>query len=141
MNQLTPVILILIFSVLLIHWVADFICQTDSMAQGKSKSISMLLLHTSTYTGIWFLAFIILSFGAIFSGHLNPEDLGIPVGLKIFWFLPITFICHTTTDYFTSRLNTKLWEKKDVHNFFVSIGWDQILHYVQLFLTIYYLTK
>jgi hypothetical protein len=47
----------------------------------------------------------------------------------------ITFIFHTITDYFTSRLNSKLWKKGDVHNFFVSIGFDQVLHYVQLFLT------
>jgi hypothetical protein len=57
-----------------------------------------------------------------------------------FYFWLITFVCHTITDYFTSRLNSRLWAKGDVHNFFVSIGFDQVLHYVQLFTT-YYLLK
>jgi len=56
-------------------------------------------------------------------------------------FMGITFICHTATDYFTSRVNAKLWEKGQVHNFFVSIGFDQYLHYIQLFVTFYYLSK
>lgn len=55
-----------------------------------------------------------------------------------FWL--ITFIAHTITDYFTSRLNSKLWSEGKVHNFFVSVGFDQVLHYVQLFTT-YYLLK
>lgn len=35
--------------------------------------------------------------------------------------------------------NPKLWAKGDVHNFFVSVGFDQVLHYTQLFLTYYWL--
>lgn len=48
-------------------------------------------------------------------------------------FLLGTLVCHTITDYFTSRLNTKLYKANKIHEFFVSIGFDQILHYVQLF--------
>jgi hypothetical protein len=55
-------------------------------------------------------------------------------------FIPITFICHTATDYYTSRANMILWEKKNVHGFFVSVGFDQFLHYVQLLLTFYLLS-
>jgi hypothetical protein len=54
-------------------------------------------------------------------------------------FVWITFLSHTIQDYFTSRLNSRLWAKGDTHNFFVSIGWDQVLHYTQLLLTYYYL--
>jgi hypothetical protein len=58
------------------------------------------------------------------------------MNLKILLLFPIiTFIAHTITDYFTSRLNAKLWAKGNVHNFFVSIGFDQYLHYLQLFIT------
>ena len=60
--------------------------------------------------------------------------IGYPLSFA-WYFVIITFICHTVTDYFTSRLNSKLWAKGDVHNFFVSVGFDQVLHYAQLFLT------
>ncbi len=55
------------------------------------------------------------------------------------YFCMITLITHTITDYFTSRLNSKLWAGGKVHYFFVSVGFDQVLHYGQLFLTYHYL--
>ena len=113
--------LIEIFSIILIHWFADFVLQTDKQAKGKSKNWSDLLGHTFTYSLIW-LSMI--------------SWLGFWQGLI---FVLITFIAHTITDYFTSRLNSKLWSEGKVHNFFVSVGFDQVLHYVQLFITYYYL--
>lgn len=113
--------LIEIFSIIIVHWIADFVLQTDKQAKGKSKNWSDLLFHTITYSIIFSLLLI------PFLGKLS------------FVFFYITFIAHTITDYFTSRLNAKLWAKGDVHNFFVSVGFDQVLHYIQLFLTYYYL--
>lgn len=117
-----------IFSILIIHWYADFVLQTDKQARGKSKNWGDLLEHTFSYSLVWLL--ISIPYGA----SIDSLWFGL-------WFTLITFVCHTATDYFTSRLNSKLWEKGQVHNFFVSVGFDQILHYVQLFLTFYYLTK
>lgn len=136
------IVLIIIF----IHWIADFLIQTDWQAKNKSSNNSALLLHTGIYSLVW-LPFSIILFGNL--GYL---------------FILITFICHTITDYFTSRLNTKLVPKRELvgnsrntngiecnifaiskneswHNFFVSVGFDQVLHYTQLLLTYYYLTK
>lgn len=118
------IVLVIIF----VHWFADFVMQTDEQAKNKSKSLNALLEHTFTYTLIWFIP---ISFTYLYAPHM--------FGYNMLWFLPITFICHTLTDYFTSKLNTYLWEKKDVHNFFVSVGFDQVLHYLQLFLTYQYL--
>lgn len=117
--------LIEIFSILLIHWFADFVLQTDKQAKGKSKNWSDLLVHTFNYSGIWFIAGLL---------YIIPTP-SVILFWKVFTFFIITFIIHTITDYFTSRLNSKLWSDGKVHNFFVSIGFDQILHYVQLFLT------
>lgn len=126
--------LIEIFSIIIIHWIADFVLQTDKQAKGKSKNWSDLLMHTAVYSLIWATPLIIIR---IYGGfELLNDTFG---GVKIMLFIPITFICHTITDYFTSRLNAKLWAKGDVHNFFVSVGFDQVLHYIQLFLTYYYL--
>jgi hypothetical protein len=117
-----------IFSIIIIHWIADFVLQTDKQAKGKSKNWEDLLLHTSTYSIVWLFFPLILYF------------FGIPFSGKILLFILITFIAHTITDYYTSRVNSALWDKGDVHNFFVSVGFDQVLYYVQLFLT-YYLLK
>jgi len=52
-----------------------------------------------------------------------------------FLFGSISYIIHTIQDYFTSRAVSKLFAKKDYHNGFVMIEVDQLLHYLQLFLT------
>jgi len=129
--------LIEIFSILGIHWFADFVLQTDEQAKGKSKNWNNLIEHTFFYSIIWFIiGFILLIY------HFNIEMVSFRLfALNILLFTLITFICHTVTDYYTSRLNSKLWKQGKVHNFFVSVGFDQYLHYIQLFLTYWYLTK
>ena len=62
-------------------------------------------------------------------------------------FSGITFIAHTVTDYFTSKIVSKRFENKHfgskIPNLgaFTVIGFDQILHYVQLILTYEFITK
>ena len=80
------------------------------------------MLHTGVYSTIFFLichVFINLNF-------LNE---------KFYLFAVITFVCHTITDYITSRLSSYFWNKGDRHNTFVVIGWDQFSHIAQLLLT------
>lgn len=123
-----------IFAILIIHWFADFVMQTDKQAKGKSKNWDDLLCHTFTYSIVWWSVGI--SYIAYYFDSIKYVD-GLLV-LMIFTF--VTFGLHTITDYYTSRLNSKLWSEGKVHNFFVSVGFDQVLHYIQLFLT-YYLLK
>jgi hypothetical protein len=111
---------------LIVHWVADFVLQTDWEAKNKSTNNRALTDHVGTYACIWFY---VTAVGACIT--MNP---------LLLLFAPITFVCHWVTDYFTSRLNTKLYKAGKVHEFFVSIGFDQILHYVQLGLTYLLLT-
>lgn len=99
-----------IILVLWVHWLADFVLQTDKMARGKSKSNKWLSIHIAVYT------LPLLVFGwkfALFNGA-----------------------CHWVIDYFTSRMTSKLWAKQDVHNFFVVIGLDQALHTTLLVLSL-----
>lgn len=136
--------LIEIFSIILIHWFADFVLQTDKQAKGKSKNWSDLLSHTFAYSLVW-----LFIGGCIYLQKFKPYNAQSNLELNVYWsyyiprglfFVLITFIAHTITDYFTSRLNSKLWAKGDTHNFFISVGFDQVLHYIQLFTT-YYLLK
>lgn len=116
----------LVLSVIFIHWFADFVLQTYWQATNKSKNNKALTMHVLSYSTVWLL---VANAYAIVTGNF----------LMLALFPIITFVCHWITDYYTSRLNSKLWEKGDVHNFFVSVGFDQFLHYLQLFLTFYIL--
>jgi len=117
--------LITILTILFIHWFADFVLQTDQDAKGKSKSLNRLLSHTLSYSLIWLLVSVI---------HLMAIH-----NVYILLFSPITFLCHTATDYYTSKAHSALYAEERTHEFFVSIGFDQWLHYVQLFTTYYLL--
>lgn len=114
--------LIIIFTIIFTHWFTDFVIQTHWQATNKSNDNKALTIHVFSYSIVWFL----LTHSLIIMNCL-PE--------VFYLFAPITFIAHWVTDYFTSRVNSKLWAKGDVHNFFVSVGFDQVLHYFQLFLT------
>lgn len=126
-----------ILAILFIHWVADFIFQDEKWALGKSKNWNDLLSHTITYSGIWLIIGIIYAF-------LNGAS-GVP--WIVIQFTVITFICHTATDYVTSRRvsqqfgNGKYGSKIPNLGGFTTIGFDQVLHYIQLFLTYQILFK
>lgn len=108
-----------ILMILLIHWLADFCLQTDEQAKRKSVEGEYLFYHCFTYSLVW------LFFSSII---LESLKLG-----AIFAF--VTYVTHTGIDFFTSRISKPFWEKNDTHNGFVVVGFDQILHYIQLFLT------
>ena len=122
--------LIEIFSIFIIHWIADFIFQDEKWALGKSKNWKDLLSHTFIYSFIW------LIFGLIIFNNIN-----------VLYFSLITFTLHTMTDYFTSRIVSKKFAKQEygsaIPNIcaFSWIGFDQVLHYLQLFGTYWLLTK
>jgi hypothetical protein len=134
-----------IFAIIIIHWIADFIFQDEKWALGKSKNWGDLLKHTFTYSTIWYAVFLLF---AINGNHFNGpklSDLGWSPYMGLFPI--ITFIFHTVTDYFTSRIVSKKFTNKqygsEIPNFgaFTIIGIDQVLHYIQLFLTYYLLKK
>ena len=104
-------------SVIFTHWVADFILQTDWQAKNKSTNNIALLRHVSTYT----ICLAIFSLLYKFS----------------FEWIILNGVLHFVTDYITSRINSALWKKGDVHNFFVMVGFDQLIHYGCLFGTLF----
>lgn len=109
--------------ILATHYVGDFLLQTDAQAKGKSSSNKMLVGHISTYSLIWWLVVWALTGSAFMA----------------FQFWGITFIAHFATDYITSRIVKKQFERQDTHGAFAVIGFDQILHYVQLYFTFKFL--
>lgn len=120
MISITTVIIILA-----IHWFADFVLQTDKQAKGKSKNWNDLLSHTVTYSVFWLIPILVMFDLNIFNSIL---------------FVLITFISHTAQDYITSRINSRLHQQGRIHSFFISVGFDQLLHFIQLLLTYHILT-
>ena len=119
-----------IFFLIIFHWVADFLLQTDWQANNKSTDNNALLQHTATYSWSWAIP-------GCFYAILNPNY----VQWSITFFILATFVLHTITDYFTSRITAKYYKEKKYRAFFRIIGIDQILHYVQIFLCYYLIFK
>jgi Protein of unknown function (DUF3307) len=114
-------------ALLAVHWVADFVLQTHWQASNKSKSNNALLRHVGSYTLALWVA--------------TPVIFGLPTFSMVF-FVALNSVLHFATDYFTSRASSKLYAKQDWHNFFVVIGFDQLIHQTTLAATmIYFLTQ
>lgn len=115
----------IILLIIVMHYIGDFLCQTEYMAINKSENIYALVSHTFVYTFVVTVPMLFL----------------LPHSSTAFLF--ITFIAHSITDYYTSRINKKLYKKaqntKNARPFFNMVGLDQVLHYTQLFTTYYFL--
>lgn len=96
-------------ALLVIHFVADFLFQTNWQAVNKSKDPLALTSHVITYS----LPFIV--FGPLF-------------------FL-ITFVTHFATDFFTSKAVAYFNKKEKRKAMFVTIGADQLIHGLTLVYT------
>lgn len=106
---------------LLVHWLADFVCQTDWMATNKSKLMEALILHVLVYSTVLFIGTFLICF---------TKD--IPASSFVA-FCMINSITHFIIDFITSRISSTLYKSNDIHNFFVVIGFDQFAHIAILF--------
>lgn len=100
------------------HWLGDFVLQTHWQASNKSKRLDALSRHVMTYTLVMAIAGC-CAFGA----------RGVTYAL-------VNGVLHLITDYFTSRASSRLYAVGEVHNFFVVIGLDQLIHQVTLAVTL-----
>jgi hypothetical protein len=120
---------------IIIHYIGDFLFQTEWMAINKSKSITILISHTFIYTITFYTVFIL--YIIIYDTFIN----NIEITIKWFAFFPITFIFHTIIDYISSKITSKKFKNKEYYTgipnmgAFSIIGLDQVFHYITLFLT------
>lgn len=106
------------------HWIADFVCQTHWQATNKSKNWMTLSSHVAIYTAIMTVFFI----------ALVP-----PSSQAVLLFVGATFVSHFMTDAITSRITSYLWAKQKVHDFFVVVGFDQLIHLSTIMATLIWL--
>lgn len=134
--------LLVLLALFALHFLADFVLQSDYVAQNKSKSYTVLLCHVGLYVGSF----------SMMAAALGPLFMPPPPFQDWMAFFGITFVAHFLTDAVTSRINARLWplracgrrDERQVfyfaatpHNFFVGIGADQLLHQAQLVGTAY----
>lgn len=117
----------MIYGLIFTHWLSDFVAQTDWMAKNKSKSNFALSVHIMSYS-CGLLIFAITT-------NLIKRHMGLPTTIHVLTFVAINGLAHFAVDYVTSRISSKLWERGQVHNFFVVIGLDQAIHMATLVAT------
>lgn len=134
--------LILILQIVFAHWVSDFMLQSSWMATNKSKDWRALLAHAVTYTAsmmvLMFCMAILFASTVIKFNMINGIILAMSPSAYMAWIL-LNGVLHLITDAITSRITAKLWAKGDMHNFFVVVGFDQMIHYTCLFVTLCYM--
>lgn len=108
-----------LFLILILHFIGDFILQSDKQSKLKSTDNKQLACHVLTYTITFFSFMWLVSRSFKFA----------------FIFSVITFVLHFITDYFTSKVVKKLYDKDEIHDMFVVIGLDQLIHYITLIIT------
>lgn len=99
----------IIVLILFLHFVSDFLLQSQKMSETKSEDLTMILLHASIYS----LPFILIS----------------PL------YALVNGILHGGVDNVTSKWTKKLYKQQKYHWFFVVIGFDQMIHLMTLFST------
>lgn len=132
-------------ALLTVHWLGDFVFQTHWQASNKSKSQEALLAHVGTYS----IALII-----------GTQLIFLPDPKALLFFAAVNVTAHYVTDFVTSRITSRLFTRqfqiltirgptaeisegphliatKDftLHNFFVVVGIDQLIHQATLAMT------
>src|SRR5262249_5011115 len=104
---------------LLAHWVGDFVLQSQWQAMNKSKRLDALALHVAIYAAVLLVAAVTL--------------LGAGRGLGS---TLVNAALHFATDFVTSRVTARFWERQEWHRFFVMVGLDQFVHQATLAATL-----
>lgn len=98
--------------IFLFHFIGDFVLQTRQMADNKSHSFYWLSIHILVYT-------IVLA--------LLSWPLFISIQAFTVWILINCFL-HLGADFITSKISSFFYLKKNLKWFWITIGFDQLIH-------------
>ena len=101
----------ILMSILVAHFVGDWLLQTNWQAVNKSRNVLPLTIHVLTYT-------LVLATVMIWV---------VPI-----WWVVVNALAHFATDVWTSRLTSHYSVQGDRQRFFAVIGADQLIHYATL---------
>ena len=114
-----------VYTILIGHFIADFVHQPRYMAEKKGYSIKALFSHAWLYACfmIFFIRF------ASFIWNMPVTDISRESMVLVFGYI---FLSHGLVDFVSSKVTRKLWEARKNYWFFVVIGFDQLVHYISL---------
>lgn len=115
----------IIISLLVIHYIADYLFQTRRQGNGKASSLYLLGEHVFTYMNVFGIGLCLMMVTGI-APNIVPD---------IWIFMCITFLLHFVTDFVTSKATKKLWAQKKEYATFAVMGLDQLLHTTGLVIT------
>lgn len=124
--------LFLILWLLFLHYVGDFLLQTEAMALNKHHDNRALASHVLGY--LWALWIGLLLYGSVHDRGLTEAST-----LHIVAFVFLNGFLHWVTDWFTSRWNAELWALPSKRAFFRCVGYDQLVHVSTLVITAWWL--
>lgn len=93
----------------------------------KSSSNIALGKHVAVYSAALFV-FVIPIISVLQTEHSTSSWL-----TSVFLWAAFNGVMHFGVDYITSRVNKSLYEQNRIHDFFVSVGFDQWVHFFFLF--------
>ena len=103
------------------HWFCDFCLQTEDQAKNKSSNFRKLIEHTSMYSVVMLITSLLVF----------TQQQALLFGVSC-------FILHTATDYVSSKFSKIKYQKGQMNGllgFWSIVGFDQFLHFVQIYLT------
>lgn len=113
--------ILMVIWVLIAHYLSDVLFQKDEWQENKHKDISALLKHTITYT-----LMVCLMLSILFNNLVS-----------FIWFFSVTFFSHLLIDFFTSRIDNRLKNLNRTRYRVKLMLFDQLMHKVILFISIY----
>jgi len=101
----------MLYYILFVHWISDFVFQSRWMAEGKSSKWIPLVFHIAVYG--FFLTVLLLPFYQ----YSSVLTFGI-----------INTLAHLLVDSITAPISAKFYKMGNIHAFFCTVGFDQFLH-------------
>lgn len=112
-------------TILIIHYLFDFVFQSEWMAKNKSKELNPLMLHICVYS----MGLVLMM---MFNIHLF---VNVPIYVLNLWFWT-NLTAHFLTDFISSTISAHFFSNNKTRYGFLTVGLDQLIHYLTIFYTL-----
>jgi hypothetical protein len=112
------------------HLIADYYLQFPYMYQNKGRDTGWFepLLDHSTIHAL--MTLIILSIFCTYTEKIN-----------LLWYVPVFFLFDLVTHFTTDRIKAIQPGGPDTKQFWINLGWDQMVHHTVGLIIVYYFSK